>query len=291
LTVQLGILLALVCAFATNLGFLWKHRGACAAPDVDIRHPLKSAKGLFCSKWFAIGWVVAVGAWVFHVAAMAMAPLSVVQPVIAGGLVFLAVIAERMFGLNLGKRQWLGVGCTAVGLALLAITLPISGDGAHSGYSVAAMIAFESSLLVIGTLLVMSHKLGVPHEHHGVALGVAAGILFGVSDVAIKALTHGVGTDGAMGLVSPWMAATLISSVLAFYASAGGLQKGEAVPVITLTSAAANVTAISGGILVFGDPLAHTPIGLIVQSFAFVLVLVAAWLTPAPLRLAEPARA
>jgi len=279
-------LLALVCAFATNLGFLWKHRGACEAPTVDIRHPWRSAKGLFASKWFAIGWGTAVFAWVFHVAAMAMAPLSVVQPVIAGGLVFLAIIAERFFGLGLGKRQWLGVGCTALGLVLLAITLPLSGD-AHSGFSLAGMISFESSLLVIGTLLVMSHKLGVPHEHHGVALGVAAGILFGVSDVAIKALTHTVGTSGAIGLVSPWMVATILSSVLAFYASAGGLQKGEAVPVITLTSAAANVTAISGGILVFGDPLAHTPIGLIVQSFAFVLVLVAAWLTPAPLRLAE----
>ena len=189
-------------------------------------------------------------------------------------------------GFGIGKRQWIGVACTAIGLTLLAVTLPLGG-GAHSGYSVARMISFESSLLVIGTLLVMSHKIGIPHEHHGVALGVAAGILFGVSDVAIKALTHSVGTHGVIGLLSPWMAATIISSVLAFYASAGGLQKGEAVPVITLTSAAANVTAISGGILVFGDPLAHTPIGLIVQSFAFMLVLVAAWLTPAPLRLAE----
>jgi len=279
-------LLALVCAFATNLGFLWKHRGACAAPAVDIRHPWLSAKGLFSSKWFAIGWATATFAWVFHVAAMAMAPLSVVQPVIAGGLVFLAVLAERVFGLQLGTRQWVGVGCTAVGLTLLAITLPLGG-GAHSGFSVAAMISFESTLLVVGTLLVMSHKLGVPHEHHGVALGVAAGILFGVSDVAIKALTHTVGASGALGLLSPWMAATVISSILAFYASAGGLQKGEAVPVITLTSAAANVTAISGGILVFGDPLAHTPVGLVVQAFAFVLVLVAAWLTPAPLRLSQ----
>ncbi len=285
MTVQLGILLALVCAFATNLGFLWKHRGACVAPAVDIRHPVRSAKGLFASRWFTIGWATATFAWVFHVAAMAMAPLSVVQPVIAGGLVFLAVLAERMFGLNLGKRQWLGVGCTAIGLTLLALTLPLGG-GAHSGFSVAAMIAFESSLLVIGTLLVMSHKLGVRNEHHGVALGVAAGILFGVSDVAIKALTHTVGQSGLTGLLSPWMAATVLSSVLAFYASASGLQKGEAVPVITLTSAAANVTAISGGILVFGDPLAHTPVGLVVESFAFILVLVAAWLTPAPLRLA-----
>jgi len=289
LTVQLGILLALLCAFATNLGFLWKHRGACAAPTVDIRHPWRSAKDLFASKWFAIGMGVAVGAWVLHVGAMALAPLSLVQPVIAGGLVFLAVLAERWFGLNVGRRQWLGVGCTAVGLVLLAITLPLGG-GAHSAYSLAGMIAFESTLLIVGTLLVMSHKLGAPHEHHGMLLGVAAGILFGVSDVAIKALTHTVGHSGALFFLSPWFAITVIASLLAFYASAGGLQKGEAVPVITLTSAAANVTAISGGILVFGDPLAHTPIGLIVQSFAFLLVLVAAWLTPAPLRLAgEPA--
>jgi drug/metabolite transporter (DMT)-like permease len=286
MTVQLGILLAVLCALVTNVGFLWKHRGACAAPAVDIRHPLRSAKGLFQSKWFAIGMAVAVVAWVLHVGALAVAPLSVVQPVIAGGLVFLAVLAERWFGLELGRRQWLGVGCTALGLVLLAVTLPLGG-AAHSGYSVAAMIAFESSLLVVGALLVMSHKLGAPHEHHGVLLGVAAGILFGVSDVAIKAITHSVGVGGIFAILSPWLVTALLASILAFYASAGGLQKGEAVPVITLTSAAANVTAISGGIIVFGDPLAHTPVGLIVQAFAFVLVLVAAWLTPAPLRLAE----
>lgn len=287
MTVQLGIVLALVCAFATNLAFLWKHRGACAAPDVDWKHPIRSARGLFASKWFAIGMAVAVIAWVFHVAAMALAPLSLVQATISGGLVFLAVLAERWFGLSLGPRQWAGVACTALGLVLLAITLPHTG-GSHAGYSLAGMIAFESSLLVVGTLLVLSHKLGAPHEHHGVLLGVAAGILFGVSDVAIKALTGSVGSDGVLGILSPWLAPCIIASVLAFYASARGLQKGEAVPVITLTSAAANVSAISGGIIVFGDPLASDPVGLIVQSFAFVLVIVAAALTPAPLRVATP---
>ena len=75
--------------------------------------------------------------------------------------------------------------------------------------------------------------------------------------------------------------------MIALYASARGLQKGEAVPVITLTSAAANVTAISGGILVFGDPMPGDPLGIVIQSFAFVLVIVAAALTPAPLRAAR----
>jgi drug/metabolite transporter (DMT)-like permease len=290
MTVHVGIFLALLCALATNLGFLYKHRGACAAADVDWRHPLRSGAALFRSKWFALGMLVAVGAWGLHVAAMAMAPLSLVQAVISGGLVFLTVLAERVFGFKVGRRQWMGVGLTALGLVLLAVTLPTAG-GSHSTYSTAAMIAFEAGLLAIGTLLVMSHKLGARHEHHGVLLGVASGILFGVSDVAIKALTGEIGLHGIGGLLSPWLITCVVASVIAFFASARGLQKGEAVPVITLTAAAANVSAIAGGIVVFGDPLASDPLGLVFQSLAFVMVIIAAALTPAPLRAASSASA
>ena len=155
MTIELGILLALLCALFTNLGFLLKHRGACAAPDVQLRHPIRSAKGLFGSKWFAIGMLVAAGAWILHVGAMALAPLSLVQAVISGGLVFLTVLADRFFGCNVGPRQWAGVALTAVGLSLIAVTLPAHA-GASSGYSVAGMIAFETGLLGIGAFLVFS---------------------------------------------------------------------------------------------------------------------------------------
>jgi hypothetical protein len=77
------------------------------------------------------------------------------------------------------------------------------------------------------------------------------------------------------------------ASVAAFYASARGLQDGDAVPVITVTATASTVTCISGGILVFGDPLAGNAFGLAVQMLAFALVCVAAWLTPAPVRAVE----
>lgn len=286
MALNIGILLALLCALTTNLGFLLKHRGACAAPDVDFRRPIRSALGLWKSRWFAIGMLVAAGAFTLHVGALALAPLSLVQAVISGGLVFLTVLADRLFGFKVGSRQWAGVAMTALGLALLAVTLPAGADP-HSGYSVAGMIAFEAGLLALGTLLVFSPTLGARHEHHGVLLGAAAGILFGVSDVAIKALTGGVGSEGALGLVSPWLLTCILASVIAFYASARGLQRGEAVAVITVTSAAANISAISGGILVFGDPMPADTLGIVVQSFAFVLVIVAAALTPAPVRAAE----
>ena len=86
----LGILLALGCAFATQLGFLYKHRGANEAACVDVRRPLQSGASLFRSKWFAVGMSIALGAWLLHVAALAFAPLSVVQAVLSTGVVLLA---------------------------------------------------------------------------------------------------------------------------------------------------------------------------------------------------------
>ena len=277
--------MALACALATNVGFLFKHRGACAAPPVDIRHPLRTGRSLFGVKAFAIGMGIASFAWVFHVAALSLAPLSLVQSVLAGGMVLLAVMAERVFGLRIGRRQWLGLGATAVGLILLAVTLPAT-HGANSRFSPLALVGFEAVLIAGGTLLIMGPRIGAPREHHGYMLGAAAGILFGVSDVSIKAISGMVGAHGIEGFLTPALFVCLIASVAAFYASAKGLQDGQAVPVIAITGMAANVSGIVGGIIVFGDPLSADPAQLALQVMAFVLVLLAAWLMPAPVRTA-----
>jgi hypothetical protein len=285
MTLLFGILLAIACAVASNVGFLYKQRGACQAPPVNIRRPFHTARELYRSRLFAIGMVIAVGAWLFHVAAMAIAPLSLVQCVLAGGVVMLAVMAEKLFGLKIGRRQWLGLGLTAFGLVLLAITLP-EVHGAHSRFSLPGMIEFEATLIAAGTLLIAGPRFGAPREHHGYMLGGAAGIMFGVSDIAIKAISGLVGTAGISGLLSPWLLVCLAASVCAFYASAKAFQDGDAVPVIAVTSTAANLAGIFGGIIVFGDPLSADPVSLVAQCVAFMLVIAAAWLMPAPVRAA-----
>jgi drug/metabolite transporter (DMT)-like permease len=289
MTLFFGILLALACALATNVGFLYKHRGACAAPPVDMRHPLRSGRSLFASPMFAIGMLIAAGAWIFHVAAMSMAPLSIVQIVLAGGVVLLAIMAERLLGVTIGRKQWIGLGCTAAGLMMLGLTLPVA-HGAHSHFSTPGMIAFEAALILVGTLLIAGPRIGAPEEHHGFMLGAAAGILFGVSDVAIKALSGLIATHGVMGLFSPALFVCLAASVAAFYASAKGLQDGDPVPVIAITGTTANIAGVIGGIIVFGDPLSANPVALSVECLAFGLVIVAAWLMPAPVH-AAPAGA
>jgi drug/metabolite transporter (DMT)-like permease len=291
MSLQIGILLALLCACASNLAFLYKHRGACTACTVDIRHPLRTAISLWSQRWFAIGMLVGGGAWLLHVAAISLAPLSIVQAVLSSGLVLLAVMADRLFGFKVGPRQWWGLAMTCVGLILLGITLPAS-HGASSSFSVTAMIAFEAGLFGLGALFIMGPQLGGPAEHHGVMLAAAAGVLFGVCNLGVKALTGIAGADGFMGiLLSPWFWVALGGSATAFYASARSLQDGEAVAVIAITGTAANIATIAGGIIVFGDPLPNDAFGIAVQAVAFVLVIVASALTPAPVRAARAAAA
>ena len=322
----LGVLFGVLTALATNLAFLWKHRGAVAAPPMDMRRPLASAAELFRSKWWTIGWCVAVVGWVFHVGALAFAPLSLAQAVIAGGFVILAVLADRMFGFKLHRRQWLGVGLVAVGLAFLGATTADALE--QTRYSIIGIAIFQAVLLAIGLLLglvtrtaVVSQKgpledepplgealdeehprTGGPPQapvtvhatrHHpnaqaGLLLGVAAGLLFGVSDISIKALAEDV-IESIGAIFSPWVVTAIVASVGAFFASARSLQIGDGVSVIAATSAAANLSTIAGGVIVFGESLGEGTLEVTARVCAFGLVVGGAVLIPGPTRAAEAA--
>jgi drug/metabolite transporter (DMT)-like permease len=280
--VLLGLSLALASAVATNLAFLFKQRGAVLAPPIIARHPVRSAAGLFRSKWFLVGWIVAIVAWGLHVGALSLAPLSIVQAVLSGGLVFLAVLAERFFGFRLGRRQWVGVTITAVGLVVIGLTGGGATDPEHA--SLGALIAVEGAIFALGAALVrISARRHLGPRAEGLLLGAAAGALFGVSDIALKYLTQAP-PGPLFGVVSPWTLTALVAGTISFYASARSLQIGEGVEVIAITSVAANLGAILGGIVVFHEPIGSGAPGITARFFAFCLVIVGAALMPAPMR-------
>ena len=285
--VALGLFCSLLSALGTNLAFLLKYKGAVAAPDVDMRHPLRSAADLFRSRWWTIGWCVAVIAFALHVAALTLAPLSVGQAVLAGGLVFLAVLAERFFGFALGRRQWIGIALVALSLSLLTLTGGTGGGGARSGYSPAGLIIFEAIAIGVGVALVTTHLIDRIAVQRGVLLGVAAGLGFGIADVAIKALSGDLDSDGIIGLLSPWSAIIASAAIFSFYASARSLQIGDGVAVIAVTSVAANLSTIVAGLAVFGDRLGANAFIIVVRIAAFALILLGAALIPAPVRAGE----
>lgn len=283
---QVGIGLAVAAALLTNLASLFKHRGCHRTAPVRLQEPLRSARNLAASPWFAAGWGVAALAWLVHVAALSMAPISIVQTVLAGGAVTLAVMAQRIFGAAVEPRQWLALLLGGAGLALLVLTVPhISGD--HSGFAVGAMLGFEGGLALLAVGLALGHRAERLADHSKVLLAAAAGVLFALAGVAIKGLT---GADGVSPVVlGPWVALTVAAGIGAQYAAAAALQKGAAIETIGLIGLVANAAQILAGVLVFGDPLAASPLGLVLQGSAFAMVCASALLIPTRgTRAAEP---
>jgi hypothetical protein len=148
------------------------------------------------------------------------------------------------------------------------------------------MIVFESIAVGLGLLLVLSHLIERIPAQPGVLLGIAAGLGFGISDVAIKALSGDLG-GGPVGLLSPWSLIIVTAAVFSFFASARSLQIGDGVAVIAVTSVAANLSTILAGLAVFGDRLGNDALVIGVRLAAFALILVGAALIPAPVRAGE----
>jgi hypothetical protein len=279
LSVQLGLLLALATAIASLLGFLLKYRGAIESPDVDWRQPLRSSLRLFRSRAYAIGMAVAMGSWGLHVAALSLAPISLVQTVIAGGLVLLTVLANRAFAHEVAQREWIGVAMTAAGLAFLAATVGNTGDNAHADFDPATLATYVGLLTVAGTAAAIA---GWETLTGASLVAAAAGLLWGASDVSIKALSGTLGERGIGVMVHPLALVILLLSLYGLLVSTRSLQRGRAVPVIAITSAAANVTTIAAGPIVFGEPMPSGALGVTVRLAAFTLVVAAAALTPPP---------
>jgi multidrug transporter EmrE-like cation transporter len=283
LSVQIGILMSVLTAFFAVVGFLYKHRGAVQSDPVEWEHPVRTSLALFRNRWYVLGIAVAIGSWGFHVAALALAPISTVQSVIAGGLVLLTVVADRMFAHSVTRREWIGVGLAALGLAFLAATLDGS-SGAHSDYDPATLAAFLATVTALAIVVAVA---GNGTKHMGVAVGASAGLFWAVSDTAIKAQTSTFGENVLTVFGNPLVLVIIVASFVGLTVSAKSLQTGKAVPVIAMTTVAANALTIAAGPIVFGDPVPDDLAGQIARILAFVLVIGAAALTPAPVRAAE----
>jgi drug/metabolite transporter (DMT)-like permease len=275
---QLGIGLAVAAALLTNLASLFKHRGCHRTAPVRLQEPLRSARNLASSRWFAAGWGIAAVAWFVHVAALSMAPISIVQAVLAGGAVTLAVMAQRVFGDAVEPRQWLALLLGGAGLALLVLTVPhFSGD--HSGFELGGMLGFEGGLALLAIGLALGHRTERFSKRSEIMLAAVAGILFALAGVAIKGLTGAGGVS--LAVLAPWIALTMVAGIGAQYAAAAALQRGGAIETIGLIGLIANAAQIIAGVLVFGDPLAASPLGLVLQASAFAMVCASALLIPA----------
>jgi hypothetical protein len=282
----IGLGLAVLASGALNASYVLQHVGAVDAPAVSFRRPVHTLRGLLRSRAWIAGLAVGLTGWALHTGALTLAPLSLVQAFGAAGVAFAAVAAVRIVGTRLGRSEKAAIALLVAALATLSLGAQASTAAAVPGM---AMFAF------IGVAVAAAAGLARLGRENGRAqlLGAAAGMLYGAADTATKAVTGMASHSGILtALVSPTAAAIVLLSAGAFFWFQRGLQTGSVLPVIALMSAATNLTAILGGLVVFGDALGPNGWIAALHLGAFALVGVAGWLlAPAQARVSAPAQA
>jgi hypothetical protein len=212
-------------------------------------------------RWLA-GFLVGIAGWVFYVAALALAPLSLVQAVSAGGIGLLALLVWRTTGVALSRREWTGVACAVVGLVLIGASLAGQRAGGTHGSAVAVSAWLVVSVVVAGLAAGPATRALAP----GAGLGVAAGVLYAAGDVGTKAA---VGGGSRFLFILP----VLACHGLAFVALQLGFQRGGALATAGVATLFTNSLPIVAGVALYREPLPGGALGALrVLAFAAVIV-------------------
>jgi hypothetical protein len=275
-TLQTGGALALAAAsaLALNWAFFVQHGEASRLPPLSLRRPVASLRSLFSSPRWLLGFFAGIGGWILYVAALALAPLSLVQATSAGGIGILALLVHRFGGVVLARREWVGVAFAVGGLVLLGVSLAGRGGAHHlvshgSAAAVAVWMAASgaAALLVAGPL---GRTLAA-----GAGLGVGAGLCYAAGDVGTKAAVAG-------GARLAFVPALLVAHGVGFVLLQLGFQRGGALATAGVATLFTNAVPIAAGMALFGDGLPGGILGA-ARLLAFACVIVgAALLARAP---------
>jgi hypothetical protein len=269
----IALLLALASTTLTNVAYLREHDAAAALPALSLRRPLHSVQALLTDRSWVTGFALETGGFALYVAALALAPLTLVQSVAAGGIGILAFVSARMRRRRLGRHELVGVLVSMLGLLALAVSLAGGGTGEGTGgstFEIVLWLAATAGAAVIA--LVLGRRFGAL----AVAEGVAGGLFFSIGDISVKVATQGAARAAfAAGVVVGYSLGTAFLQL--------GYQKGGALTVAGLAMLLTNALPIAAGSVVLGEPVPSGAFGA-VRIVAFVAVTLGAILLAQPNR-------
>jgi hypothetical protein len=266
----IALLLALASTILINVAYLREHDAAAALPALSLRRPLHSAEALLTDRSWLIGFALESCGFALYVAALALAPLTLVQSVSAGGIGILAFVSARMRRRRLGRHELAGVIISMLGLLALAISLA-GGSGEGSGGSTSDILLWFAATLGAAVLaLLLGRRFGAL----AVAEGIAGGLFFSIGDISVKVATQGgARTLFAISVIAGYSLGTAFLQL--------GYQKGGALTVAGLATLLTNALPIAAGTVVLGEPVPSGAYGAL-RIVAFAAVTVGAILLARP---------
>jgi hypothetical protein len=265
-----GLSLAAISTTLTNLGYLREQVAAAALPALSLRRPLQSLRLLLADRGWVVGFAMESTGFASYAAALALAPLAVVQSVDAGGIGLLAYASAKLRRRRLGSLQSSGVAISMLGLLLLGVSLANSSGGGGRGSTGAILVWLGGSTALVVLVLLIGRGRGVL----GAALGVAGGLLFSIGDFSTKLATQG-GTHFA------FIATVIVGYALGSAFLQLGYQRDGALTVAGLATLLTNALPILAAAIVLKEPVPSGALG-VARVLAFVAVTLGAVLLSAP---------
>jgi hypothetical protein len=268
MTVQTGaaVALALGSTTLTNVAYLREHDAVAALPSFSGRRPLEAARTLLTDRDWLVGFAFESVGFSLYVFALALAPLTLVQSLAAGGIGVLAFVSARMGGRALPRYEAVGVVVSMVGLVALAVSLA-GGAGEGSGGRPGEIALWLGASAAVAVAAVgIGRRLGTL----AVAEGIAGGLFFSIGDISVKVATEG-GARAAFGLT------VVLGYGLGTALLQLGYRHGGALTVAGLATLLTNALPIAAGTVVLGEPVPHGAFG-VVRVLAFAAVTIGALL-------------
>lgn len=270
-----GAVVAVVSALLYDVGYVLEKQALDTLPPLSLS-PAALWRTARTSRRWSAGFAAMLGGLGLQVVALTLAPVAVVQPILAGGLVALAAVGPSLLGERLTSRQRSALAMVVVAVAAVALSARESGALSRT----VAPGRFAELALVVAVLAASALR-GSRRPGAGLAASaVAAGLLYGLGAVAEKAVATDVVDRGVLGgaaraLASPYPWLFVVATLAGMVVFQTGLQAHPATLMASLTNVTSTVCALAGATLVFGEGLMAAGWWSLVRVAAFGAVLAA----------------
>lgn len=266
----IAIGLELCSTTLVNVAYVRERIAAASLPSLSLRRPAQSARRLLSDRAWLQGFSLETSGFALYVAALALAPLAIIQSVGAGGLGVLAYASARASRRRLGRREVVGAVISMIGLLALAASLAGTGGRGHRAAILPILLWLASTVVLAAWLVVGGRRLlGVAP-----AYAVAGGLLFSVGDISTKLTTQGgVRLLFAFGMVAGYALGTSLLQV--------GYQRAGALMVAGVATLLTNAVPIAAATTVLDEPVPRGVLGGL-RVFAFAAVTAGAILLARP---------
>jgi drug/metabolite transporter (DMT)-like permease len=263
---ELGVACACIASVLFDLGVAFQ---AMEARVVSHRHALRPSllgRLLARPRW-VFATLLAGAGWPFHVGALLLAPLTVVQPALASGLLLLLVLGDRMLGERVGTLEVAAVAAIIVGVGGMAWAAP-EHTTTHAGFARLAPALGALGLLAVAPFLARREVAAA-----SALLPLSAGCAFAWTGISSKLLADYLSSSSWIPVLV-WVAATGVVAAFGLVSEMSALQRRPATRVAPVVFVVQITVPVMLAPLITGESWSSTPLGGV--ALAGFLALVAA---------------